>query len=474
MSPMRFEATKALLQRYRAVWQAAWEVRHQMDGTPKLSYEAQFLPAALELQETPPSPIPRLTMRVLVVLLLLTLLWSIFGKVDVVAVAQGKVIPDDRTKVIQAPELSVVRRILVRDGQAVKAGQVLVELDATSAGADRDRAGRQLGSAELQAARSKAMAEAIATGRAPRMPLLKDVDAKAQADEQRLLAGEYTELQARLAALDEETAKRRAELETSQQVVAKLTETLPIVRQRAEDYRGLAEKNFVAKHALLEKEQALLETRRDLAAEQSRSSQLQHAITQNERERSSLIAQTRRNSLDVLSQAESRAASLRQELVKAERRNHLMTLTAPVDGVVQQLAVHTVGGVLKEADPLLQIVPQNDKLVVEAQVENKDIGFVFAGQQAEIKVETFNFTRYGTLSGKVLTVSNDAVQDEKRGSYYPARVQLDSSTVQVENKRVNLSPGMAVTAEIKIGKRRVIEYFLSPLTEHLQESLRER
>ncbi|QDQ25607.1 HlyD family type I secretion periplasmic adaptor subunit [Chitinimonas arctica] len=471
---MKFEATKALLQRYAAVWRAAWSVRKQLDGVPRVNYEAQFLPAALSLQETPPSPIPRASAKVLIALFLIALLWSIFGRVDVVAVAQGKIIPDDRTKTIQAPELAVVHRILVRDGQVVKAGQVLIELDTTSAGADRARFGSELGAAELEAARSKALAEALDKGHLPKLLVPKNADPKGLADEQRLLVGEYAEVQARLAALDEETEKRRADLATSQQLQAKLVDTLPLVRQRAEDYRGLAEKNFIARHALLEKEQALIETQRDLAAEQSRSKQLQHAIEQNLRERASLLAQTRRNALDQLNQAEDRATSLKQEVVKAEQRKHLLTLTAPVDGVVQQLAVHTVGGMVKEADPLLQVVPQNDRLVVEAQIENKDIGFVYDGQDAEVKVETFNFTKYGTLPGRVLTVSNDAVQDEKRGLIYPARVELHRSSVQVGNKKVNLSPGMAVTAEIKIGKRRVIEYFLTPLTEHLQESLRER
>lgn len=471
---LKFDATKALLQRYRAVWQAAWEVRDQLEPKAKLSYEAQFLPAALELQETPPSPIPRLTIKILVSLFLIALLWSCFGKIDVVAVAQGKIIPDDRTKVIQSPELAIVRRILVRDGQHVKAGQILIQLDATNAGADRNRVDSEHGSAELQAARAQAMIVALNSGQSPRLRTPPNVDPTAVADEQRLLAGEYGELQARLAALDEQTAQRRAELETSQQRVAKLRDTLPMVRQRAEDFRGLAEKNFVAKHALLEKEQALVETQRDLATEQSRSRELDHAIQQNLRERGSLLAQAKRNALDELNQAQIKATSLTQELVKAEQRNTLLTLKAPVDGVVQQLAVHTVGGVVKEADPLLQVVPQNDRLVVEAQIENKDIGFVYAGQQAEVKVETFSFTKYGTLPGKVLTVSNDAVQDEQRGLIYPARVQLNKSSVRVENKQVNLSPGMAVTAEIKIGKRRVIEYFLSPLSEHLQESLRER
>lgn len=471
---LKLQALNALLQRYRAVWQAAWQVRHQLEPKTKLHYEAQFLPAALELQETPPSPIPRLTIKLLVGLFLIALLWSYFGKIDVVAVAQGKIIPDDRTKLIQSPELAIVRRILVRDGQAVRAGQILVQLDATSAGADRNRVEGEHSSAELQVARAQAMISALNTGNAPQLLPPSKIPARAAADEQRLLAGEYAELQARLAALDEQTAQRRAELETSLLRVAKLRDTLPMVRQRAEDFRGLAERNFVAKHALLEKEQALLETERDLATEQSRSRELDHAIQQNLRERSSLLAQAKRNALDELNEAQIKASSLTQELVKAEQRNTLLTLKAPVDGIVQQLAVHTVGGVVKEADPLMQVVPQNDRLVVEAQIENKDIGFVYAGQHAEVKVETFSFTKYGTLAGQVLTVSNDAVQDEKRGLIYPARVQLSRSSMRVENKQVKLSPGMAVTAEIKIGKRRVIEYFLSPLSEHLQESLRER
>lgn len=469
---MIFEASKALLQRYLAVWRAAWAIRHQLDAKPRLDYEAQFLPAALELQETPPSPIPRLTLWALIALLLIALLWSILGRIDVVAVAHGKIIPDDRTKLIQSPELAVVHRIHVRDGQVVKAGDLLVELDATSAGADRDRLQSELAAAELVAARAQAMVQALEQGRPPRIVLANAGDGLA--DEQRLLSSEYLELQARLATLDEETARRRAELETADQMVAKLSETLPIVRQRAEDYRGLSEKNFVAKHALLEKEQALLETRRDLAGQQSRQRELGHAIAQNQRQRASLLAESRRNALDQFNQARDKASSLRQELVKAEQRRHLLTLTAPVDGVVQQLAVHTVGGVLKEADPILQVVPRNDRLVVEAMIENKDIGFVNPGQAAEIKVETFNFTRYGTLPGKVLTVSTDAVQDEKQGLIYPARVELARADVLVENKRVKLGAGMAVTAEIKIGRRRVIEYFLSPLTEHLHDSLRER
>lgn len=145
-----------------------------------------------------------------------------------------------------------------------------------------------------------------------------------------------------------------------------------------------------------------------------------------------------------------------------------------MSGTVQQLAVHTIGGVVTPAQPLLVIVPKEQSLEVEAFIENKDIGFVFAGQDVEVKVETFPFTKYGTIPAKVVHVSNDALNDEKRGLIYAARVKLSKSTMQLEKKIVNLSPGMAVTAEIKTGKRRVVEYFLSPLMQYKDESLRER
>jgi hemolysin D len=187
-----------------------------------------------------------------------------------------------------------------------------------------------------------------------------------------------------------------------------------------------------------------------------------------------LIAETRRATLDVLNLAEQKVASLSQDLVKAENRGRLMRLTAPVGGTVQQLAVHTVGGVVTPAQALLVIVPGDNPLEIEAFVENKDIGFVRAGQMAEVKVETFPFTKYGTLHGKVMQVSSDAIQDEKRGLVYAARVKLEKTTLKVDGKTVNLTPGMAVTVEIKTGKRRVIEYFLSPLMQYGDESLRER
>jgi hemolysin D len=186
------------------------------------------------------------------------------------------------------------------------------------------------------------------------------------------------------------------------------------------------------------------------------------------------VAETRRLALDTLNEAEQKATGFGQELVKSDTRGKLMTLTAPVDGTVQQLAVRTVGGVVTPAQALMVIVPKDDTLEVEAFLENKDIGFVNAGQQAEVKIETFPFTKYGTIPASLTHVARDAINDEKKGPIYSTRARLQRATVRVEDKSVNLTAGMAVTVEIKTGKRRVIEYFLSPLLQYGSESLRER
>ncbi len=206
-------------------------------------------------------------------------------------------------------------------------------------------------------------------------------------------------------------------------------------------------------------------------------------------------AEYRRSTYDALAKAEQKAASAAQEVIKADKRTKLQHLTAPVDGVVQQLAVHTVGGVVTPAQALAVVVPSESLLEIEAMLSNRDIGFVQPGQKSEIKVDTFNFTRYGLLHGEVLSVSSDAITRDRQQSAsndrasgaaqsgseprgqeleYAARISLDRTHMQVEDKLVKLGPGMAVTVEIKTGARRIISYLLSPLARYKHEVLRER
>ena len=472
-APRRGEALLDLARRYAAVFGLAWRERQALDPPKRLAHEVDFLPAALSLQDRPVSPAPRVAMGLIVAFAVLALLWAIFGEIDIVATARGKIVPNDRTKIIQPIETATVKAIRVSDGQRVKTGDVLLELDATQAEADRQRYAGDLAAARSQAARAKALLAAVDEQRMPRLGSVPEVSAERLAQEQRLLDGQYGEYRARLARIDADLARREAEWRSTREVVRKLEQTAPIARQRAKDFKNLVDQNFISQHGYLEKEQLRIEQEGDLAAQRSRLQELMAALAEGHEQRRGLVAETRRLALDSLDDAEKKIGALVQELVKASSRSRLLTLTAPVDGTVQQLAVHTLGGVVTEAQALMAIVPQDEAVEVEALVENKDIGFVDVGQRAAVKVDTFPFTKYGTIEAAVTQVSNDAISDEK-GLLYPMRARLAQATIRVEEKSVLLSPGMAVTVEIKTGKRRVIEYFLSPLLQYGDESLRER
>lgn len=471
---LRWQSLGDLFKRYGAAFHHAWRRRKELTPVARLPHEAQFLPAALSLQETPVSPAPRVAMWLLIAFAGLALLWAVFGRIDVVATAQGKVVPNDRTKTIQPFETATVKAILVSDGQAVKAGDTLIELDATMAQADRDRIQGDLAAARLQVARAQALLAALDSGIPPTLRRPVDVADAPFHEARRLLAGEYAEYIAKIERINAEIAKREAELLSTQALVHKLEKTAPIARRRAEDLQNILKGKFVAEHDYLQAEQARIEQEGDLANQRSRLQEIEAALREARGQRAEMLAATRRTNLDGVNEGQQTVAALEQELLKATAHGKLMRLTSPVDGTVQQLAVYTVGGVVTPAQPLMVIVPRDNPLEVEAFIENKDIGFVKPDQYAEVKIETFQYTKYGTIPAKVTSVSHDAINDEKRGLIYSTRVKMERATVEVDGAKVRLTPGMAVSVEIKTGNRRVIEYFLSPLMQYGHESLRER
>lgn len=468
------QAVGEILERYGTAFRLAWQRRSEMEPTPRLPHEAQFLPAALSLQETPISPAPRVTMWVIIGFMFIALLWAILGRIDVVATAPGKVVPSDRTKTIQSFETASVKAIHVTDGQRVQAGDLLIELDATTALADTQRVIGEQTAALLQLARGQAFLEFIQTGKKPQISRPAGVDDSRYLDSLSLLSGQYEEYAARMSRVDADAERRKAELRSTQELVRKLEQTLPIAQQRAEDFKNLVAQNFVSRHGYLEREQARIEQEADLANQRSRLREIEAALREVHSQRQALIAETRRVTLDTIDEAQQRLDTLEQEWKKADSRGRLMRLTSPVDGAVQQLAVHTVGGVVTEAMPLMAIVPYENPLEIEAFFENKDIGFVKSGQKAVVKIETFQYTKYGTLDAELMNVSNDAINDERRGLIYASRVRMPKTSLNVDGAEVSLSPGMAVTVEVKTGSRRVIEYFLAPLIQHGSESFRER
>ncbi|PTT75651.1 HlyD family type I secretion periplasmic adaptor subunit, partial [Pelomonas sp. HMWF004] len=227
-------------------------------------------------------------------------------------------------------------------------------------------------------------------------------------------------------------------------------------------------------HAGQDRTRERIEQERDLATAQARLREAQAALAETEQGLNAYRAETRRTLQERETQASLRGRQLTEEGTKADKRNALTRLTAPVAGTVQQLAVHTSGGVVTEAQVLLVLVPDDAEVTAEVVLENKDVGFVRAGQAATIKLETFPYTRYGTVEAQVRSITADAVQDEKRGAIFPASLVLSQAAISVDGKRIKLAPGMNLTAEIKTGKRRVIDYLLSPVQQHLDESLKER
>jgi len=453
-----------LLARYRAVFGAAWAARHELAGPKLLAEEAAFLPAALSLQATPVHPAPRRAMAVIVTLFAGALVWSIVGEVDVVAVAPGRIVVSDSTKLVQPLEPGVVTAIAVKDGDHVTRGQVLVELDATSARADLRSTGEQLRAQLGEARRSAALLAGLRNGTLP-PPLPEDAEQ---------LRTQWRDIAAQQARLDAELQRRRAELGTAREQLAKLQAMLPLARQREADFKTLAEQGFVAGHAGQDKLRERIELERDLATQQARVKEAQAAEAESRQQKAAYLAETQRTLNDRLAAAELKAGSLQQEAAKNEHKTQLTQLRAPVAGTVQQLAIHTAGGVVTEAQALMVIVPDEAQVIAEVTVDNKDIGFVQAGQHAEVKLETFSYTRYGTVAATVQRVTADAVNDEKRGALFPATLVLGRGAIDVDGKQVRLGPGMNVTAEITTGRRRVIDYLLDPIRRRASESLRER
>jgi hemolysin D len=456
--------------------------------------ELAFLPAALEIVETPPSPIGRTIGATIILLFCAALAWAWWGTIDIVASATGKIVPSGRTKVIQPFETGVVRSIRVQDGQAVKAGDVLIELDPTVNAAERDHLHNDLLAEQINIARLRA---ALAGGddRVADFTPPADADPILISAQRQLLLSQVNEHRAKIASLSRQQAQKEAEQATTAATIHKLETMIPAIQQRVDIRKTLMDKELGSKITYLEDLQLLFEQQGELSVQKSHLHEVDAAVAAIRETRGQAVAEYGHTLSDELAKAEQKANGLTQDLIKAEQKTRLQLLTAPVDGVVQQLAIHTVGGVVTPAQSLLVVVPSDSRLEIEAMVSNRDIGFVHPGQEAEIKIDTFNFTRYGLLHGQVLNVSQDAVirdrqQDrsddrdlgtqndtsEPKGQElnYSARISLDRTQMQIDDRMVNLSPGMAVTVEIKTGSRTMLSYLLSPLLRYRQEALRER
>ena len=435
--------------------------------------ETDFLPAALEVVERPVSPTARVTAWLLLGLLAAALLWLVLGRVDVVASAPGKLVPADDVKLIQPGAAGIVHAILVRDGQTVRAGQPLVELDPTVSDADAAQARKALETAELDAARLRAILSAL-DGRGLRFTPPAGTSSEVADTQVALARAQLAEIRAGSQTRAADTRAARASRAEAQIQANKLYETLPLLDEQIAANEKLLEKGYVSKLRVIEMRRQRIAAARDRDAALATARKADAQIAAAGGSFSQSAAEARARILADLARAESDARLRKEELTKAAKRSSLQRLVSPVDGTVTQLAVHTVGGVVEAAKPIMVIVPARGKLIAEVTIANKDVGFIAAGQPVALKVEAFPFTRYGAVPGKLEHISSDAVQDEKRGLIYTARVTLDRATIVRDGRAIPLTPGMAVTADIRTGRRSLASYLLSPIDEIRTTAARER
>ncbi|MDR3469485.1 MAG: HlyD family type I secretion periplasmic adaptor subunit [Xanthobacteraceae bacterium] len=459
---------------------------------PGHAREREFLPAALEVTETPPNPLGRLIALVLGLVALAGLGWAVIGKVDIVAVASGKIISHMRTQVVQPFETASVKAVLVSPGQRVGVGDPLIELDKTAALAERDRARNDLVAAQLDDMRLSAFLDGAAAAPFEAVEAATPLDrARAQAQ----LTAQVAMRASQLSGLAQDRLQHVADREALKQTAVKVEQTLPIVAERASIRAKAMELGNTSVLAGLESQQLLVETRAELEITRAKIASLDAAIAGLDDKVVATTAEIRTTAMGDLGKARERVRAAEEALAKATRRADLQTLRSPISGTVQQLHIATIGAVVTPAQQLLSVVPDDDRIEVEAVLDNRDVGFVAVGQRVELKVDAFPFTRYGLLGGTVKSVDRDAeaapvgqssVQGTERladetdhveGSErlrYTVHIAVEPGSFDVDGRAAVLLPGMSVKAEILTGKRRIIDFLLAPLREHMHDAMRER
>ena len=435
-------------------------------------FAVDFLPDGAAIEHSPPHWLARSTLYVLTLLLAVALLWSALSQVDRVVSAGGRLITTAPTIVAQPLETAIIRSIDVAVGDVVRAGDRLATLDPTFAAADlADLAGR-LVSLDAHIGRLRAEIDGgvyrAAAGNA---------DAAMQDS---ILERRRAEYIARLTALDEKAAHAQAVIATSRRSQAGLAERLTVIEEVETIRRQSQQRQTGSLLNLLEARSERLRTRDDLAALQDREREAEHELKAVQADRSAFIDEWRRKAAEELVEQTRQRATLVEQIAKAERRRSLVTMTAPVDSVVLEVAKRSVGSVVKEAEPLVTLVPSDVPLEVEADIPSRDVGLVRVGDTVRVKLDAFPFQRHGTLLGEVRTISADAFQREAKdggGAVFRARVRFQAARPAAALEGVpegtRLSPGMVASAEIRVGTRSVLSYFLYPVVRALDESIRE-
>ncbi|MEQ8333728.1 HlyD family type I secretion periplasmic adaptor subunit [Nisaea sp.] len=426
--------------------------------------------------------------------------WAWFGHLDIVVAAPGKIVPGGKVKVVESSLPGIVRAIHVEDGDHVAEGAPLISLDPTESDADLEKLTREWLAALLEVSREEALigATALASGGAPIPPeelfeVPEGAPAHEVADSIAVLRAEWAALMGERQRAGREAARARATLASLRAEHDKVAAVLPLLTERVDGQRILYEKQLTQKSVYLEHEQALLETQHQGLVLDKQIEEAQATLASAEATAENLLLAFEAQRQRALAEARQKASAAAQERIKATDRVGRLTLAAPVAGEVTGLSVHTLGGYVQPGAPLMRIVPDGDRLTVEATVTNRDIGFIEIGQRAAVKVDAFNYMRYGSIEGRIVSLSADAVvpQDANNAAgaagaattgpqaapqmlSYTARIEIEREHLIVDGRDVRLVPGMSVTADLLTGERRVLEYVLQPVLRYASEGMRER
>ena len=434
--------------------------------------ETEFLPAILEVTETPPSPTGRLVMWSILAIIVIGLAWSILGHINEVAVASGKVIPTGQAKTIQVKNKGIVKEIRVKEGQSVKEGEVLVLLDPTASGADYDTLKKRAAYYKLDIQRLEA--ELSGSPFTPEDD--PDLEKHDLAAELALYQSRTSDHRTQRAAAQEVISQKQAALESARAVYERYADGLVIARQKESRLEELVEQNAIAEFQLLDQRNQRNEYEKNTQASLDSITSTQAEIAEAQQKLANVDAAYNKDIMTAMVEAKKEYYEVLERIKKAEEDARMTVVTAPCDGRVYDLNVHTVGGIVTDAQPLMMVVPDDVALEFEVYADNKDIGFIKEGQTAEVKVETYNFQKFGFVEAVVDEISADSVSDNRDPeTYRKFRLLLKPTKLNINifGEQAELAPGMAVSAEIKIREKRIIDYFMDPFRRYTHEALRE-
>lgn len=440
-----------------------------------------FAPGLLSIQESPPAKLPRTVLYCVIALFGILLIWATFGKLDIVASAEGRLVPQTYVKIVQPAEAGIVQEILVVEGQSVDAGQILMRMDAKLTEADARTIRNEYALKHLQLRRIDAeLAGLPMHTEASDSPEIYAQVASQYAAHRQAYHDAVAQEQATL-------AKTRHDLQASEELARKLRETVPTYLKSAAAFEKLGKDGFYSTLAVEEKQRDRIEKQQDLRAQEATVASLKSTIVASEKKLAQITSNYRSELQNERIETESQFRKLRDEREKIEHKASLLSLRAPQRGVIKDLATHTVGTVVSPGSVLMSLVPHDEPLQAEVYVKNEDVGFVHRDQRVKLKLSAYPFQKYGMIDGTVIHVGPDAADqpnsstkmggdasDEPNGLRYKALVRLDNQDLKTDGNSLRLSPGMQVVAEIHQGRRTVMEYLLSPVQKAWLEAGRER